>query len=761
MSSLIYLEQNILKITSTIFILLVAIFRCSAKEHPCLVMTAKGMSEVRSGDKAPLFEAAKEQAVKRIELALKEPIDVPTPKDMGGGHTHEQHKRNYVNMHVAASLYQIDGNKKYADYVKTLLFEYEKIYKDLPKHPSTRSYARGKIFWQCLNDANWLFYTAQTYDAIYDYLSKSERKQLEENLFIPFADYLSLENPRFFNRIHNHSTWGNAAVGMMGLAMGNDDLVQRALYGFQMSEKDANAKDNDGGYIFTDGKLKAGFLAQVDNAFSPDGYYTEGPYYHRYAMTPFMVFATALKNNKPELKIFEHNNGVLLKAVNALIYQTTMSGEFYPINDAQKGMSLSAGSVVSIIDITYGLSGDHSLLSIAELQNKVTLDQNGYLTALGIHQGKAKPFNKKSVELSDGGDGDQGAIGILRTKTQESELSVLFKYPSQGLGHGHFDKLSFMMYNGADEVLQDYGSARWVNVDQKSGGVYLPENKSWAKQTIAHNTIIVDRKSHFNGKYKNAVDAHSDPYYFNVTDPTFQIASASDTNAYNDVDLHRTLFLVNDPSFGTPMLIDLFSANSSNEHSYELPFQYMDHYMASEPRIESFPAKQLGEKHGYQHIYKEGEAKIIADNYTFNWFKDKNFYSITGSSSSGDNLILARLGASDPNFNLRRDGLMIHQKSGQKNVTFLSVIESHGQYSPISELPTNPFSQINGVKVLFESDAYCIFVVEHKSGKTMQICFSKQDTKPTSNHSVNAEGVTYNWSGTFNKIKIQNGHKTN
>jgi hypothetical protein len=52
-------------------------------------------------------------------------------------------------------------------------------------------------------------------------------------------------------------------------------------------------------------------------------------------------------------------------------------------------------------------------------------------------------------------------------------------------------------------------------------------------------------------------------------------------------------------------------------------------------------------------------------------------------------------------------------------------------------------------------------VVEHKSGKTMQICFSKQDTKPTSNHSVNAEGVTYNWSGTFNKIKIQNGHKTN
>ena len=741
-----------LKLTLTIFTILLAIsFNCSAKEHPCLVMTAKGVKEIRQGKEAPLFDKVKAQAISDINAQIVKPIEVPIPKDMGGGYTHEQHKRNYSNMHKAASLYQIEGDEKYAAYVKSVLFEYENIYKELPQHPSTRSYARGKIFWQCLNDANWLFYTAQSYDAIYDYLSKSERKRLEENLFLPFADYLSLENPRFFNRIHNHSTWGNAAVGMIGLAMGNDDLVQRALYGFQMSDKDANAKDNDGGYIFTEGKLKAGFLAQVENAFSPDGYYTEGPYYHRYAMTPFMVFAAALNNNKPDLEIFEHNNGVLLKAVNALIYQTTSSGEFYPINDAQKGMSLSAGSVVSIIDITYGLTKDPSLLSIAELQNKVTLDQNGYFTALGIHQGIAKPFDKKSVELSDGGEGNQGAIGILRTPTKTSELSVLFKYPSQGLGHGHFDKLSFMMYNGPYEVLQDYGSARWVNVDQKQGGVYLPENKSWAKQTIAHNTIVVDRKSHFNGKYKNAVDAHSDPYYFNVTDPAFQIASASDTNAYNDVALHRTLFLVNDPSFGAPMLLDLFSATSENTHDYELPFQYMDHYMASQPKIEATPALQIGEKNGYQHIYKEGEAKITEDNYTFNWFKDKNFYSITGTSSSGDNLILARLGASDPNFNLRRDGIMIHQKPDQKNATFLSVIESHGQYSPVSELPTNPYSQIKAVNILFESDAYCIFEVEHKSGKTLQICFSKLDIKPTSNHSINIKGVTYNWSGTYNK----------
>lgn len=725
-------------------------FSCYAVEHPCLVLTAQGVKDIRNGKKAPLFEKEITASVEFINNEITKNIAVPLPADMAGGYTHEQHKRNYANMHTAAFLYQIVGDEKYAKYVKDVLFAYEKIYKDLPPHPNTRSYARGKLFWQCLNDANWLFYTAQSYDAIYNYLSKSERKQLEENLFIPFADYLSLANPQFFNRIHNHSTWGNAAVGMIGLAMGNDELVQRALYGFQMTEADASAMDNDGGYIFSEGKVEAGFLAQIDNAFSPDGYYTEGPYYHRYAMTPFMVFAVALNNTKPELKILDHNNGVLLKAVYALIYQTTSSGEFYPINDSQKGMSLSAESVVSILNLTYGITRDPSLLSIANEQNTVTLDQNGYAAALGIHQGLAKPFTKKSVQLTDGAHGNQGAIAILRTPTGDSELSLLFKYAAQGLGHGHYDKLSYVLYNGANEVLQDYGSVRWVNIDQKQGGVYLPENKTWAKQTIAHNTILVDQKSHFEGKYELAENAYSNGYFFNVSDPSCQVSSAKDTNAYKNVQLHRTLFLINDKEFGSPILIDLFCAYSNQQHNYELPFQYIDQYMASTPKIIANAAIQMGTKNGYEHLYKEGEAIINTQNFTFNWFRNKNFYSITGTSTAGDKLILARMGASDPNFNLRREGLMIHQKEG-KNATFLSVVESHGKYSPVSELSTNPFSQISEVAVLYESNEYCVLNIAHKNGKVLEMCFAKKDNNPQSNHEISNNGLTYNWTGVFNK----------
>jgi hypothetical protein len=42
------------------------------------------------------------------------------------------------------------------------------------------------------------------------------------------------------------------------------------------------------------------------------------------------------------------------------------------------------------------------------------------------------------------------------------------------------------------EVVQDYGLARFVNIDQKNGGGYLRENTTWAKQSIAHNTLVIN-----------------------------------------------------------------------------------------------------------------------------------------------------------------------------------------------------------------------------------------------------------------------------
>src|SRR3546814_10351649 len=65
--------------------------------------------------------------------------------------------------------------------------------------------------------------------------------------------------------------------------------------------------------------------------------------------------------------------------------------------------------------------------------------------------------------------------------------------------HGHFDRLGWLYYDETGAVVTDYGAARFLNVEAKHGGRYLPENDSWASTTIAHNTLVVDEQSHFAG----------------------------------------------------------------------------------------------------------------------------------------------------------------------------------------------------------------------------------------------------------------------
>ena len=705
----------IIRLYIIVFLLSMTFLSCA--QHPGIILTKAGVEKIKSEPFPPVFDQVYQDSKVALDRAIEAGFDVPIPKDMAGGYTHEIHKQNYRNMHLAGSLYQISGEDKYAEYIKLMLLAYVKIYSSLPIHPTQRSYSTGKLFWQCLNDANWIVYSSQAYDAIYNYLSKAERDNIENEFLKPYSDFISVENPQFFNRVHNHSTWGNAAVGMMALVMNDEKRLHYALYGLPIQDKDKLAKDNDGGFIYEEGKAKAGFFAQMDYAFSPDGYYNEGPYYQRYAMLPFLLFAQALNNKKPELKIFEYRDGLLIKAVEALIIQTNDDGEFFPINDAQKGMSIKAQSVVTAVDIAYGYRRSPQLLAAAKIQNSVLLDQSGFEVAKDLAQTQIGAVTKKSIKLTDGKDGDEGALMIIRAGADGQQISAAFKCTSQGLGHGHYDKLSYSLYDGSTELLQDFGAARWVNIDQKGGGRYLPENNTWAKQTIAHNTLVVDKTSHFGGVYELANVNHSEPLYFHIDNEQIQVAGAKEVNAYEDVELHRILILWQNDAFVKPLLIDVFSAYSNTPHTYDMPFQHAAQIMKQNFEYKINDPIKMGDAHGYQHLFKEASGQAREDFIQVNLMKDEKFYTLTSTTNIGDEIILARAGASDPEFNIRKDPLLILRKNTKENATFLSVIESHGVYSRVSEVPLNPYSNIQSMNVKHDSKDKIIFVIKSLENK--------------------------------------------
>lgn len=718
--------------------------------HPSLILTKKGVSQIKENlGNIPIFDASLAKAKAQVDAEIENGIEVPIPKDYSGGYTHERHKQNFFVMQKAGALYQIFDDGKYAKFVKDMLMQYAKMYPTLPVHPKPRSYARGKLFWQCLNDSNWLVYTSQAYDCIYDYLSEEERNVLETDLFRPFVDFISKGNPQFFNRVHNHSTWGNVAVGMIALAMDDDSLLQRALYGLKDVKLDTNMKDNDGGFINKDGKI--GFFANLDEPFSPDGYFTEGPYYQRYASYPFLIFAQALQNKKPELKVLEYKEGVLLKSVTALLQLSDADGDFFALNDAQKGMSYYASSLVSAIGIAYHFGGNNpELLSIAKKQGEVSLDDAGLAVALGIKEGKAKPFVKKSIELSDGSEGNQGAVGVLRS----GDMELVCKYTAHGLSHGHYDKLSYSLFDEGDEVVQDYGLARFVNIEQKGGGNYLKENKTWAKQTISHNTLVQNETSHFQGKYHIGSMHHSQRYIFSCDNENLQVVSAKENNAYPGTELHRTMVMIKDSTYKKPYMLDIIRVTSESFNQYDLPIYYLGHIMQTNFEYSKLPTPEvLGSKNGYQHLYKESVAISDGDNIKLNWLLNNKFYTYSAVTSPNDEIILARIGANDPEYNLRNEPALILRKQNLKDALFVATIESHGTYSPVSESAVNAYSNIKSVSVAYNSQDYTAVQIEMKDEVRKLFIISNQNKDKNIEHQLKINNKTHIWKGPYTLIE--------
>nr|WP_206694507.1 alginate lyase family protein [Psychroserpens luteus] len=718
----------------------------SSQAHPNLILTAQGVTDIRAQlGNIPIFDNTLKAVQEEIDAEIALGIDTPIPLDYSGGYTHVRHKRNMIVLQKAGVLYQILEDEKYAKYVKDMLMQYEAMYKTLPLHPKTRSYARGKLFWQCLNDSNWLVYVSQAYDCVYNYLSEEERNKLETNLFKPFADHISINSPQFYQRVHNHSTWGNAAVGMIGLVMNDQELIDRALYGIKDLKLDTTKKDDDGGFLNKDGK--AGFLANIEEPFSPDGYYNEGPYYQRYAMYPFLIFAEGLHNVKPELKIFEYKEGVLLKSINALLNLSDADGDFFPLNDGQKGMSYYNDALVTAVDISYHFgTQDPGLLSIATEQNKVLLDDSGLAVALGIKNGKAKPFDKKSINLSDGPNGTQGGVAILRNE----DIELVFKYAAQGSSHGHYDKLSYSLYEKGEEILQDYGLARFVNIEQKGGGNYLKENKTWAKQTIAHNTVTQNETSHFNAKYEIGSQHHSVLNYFSSENENVQIASARETNAYPGSEMLRTMAIIKDKDFEKPYVLDIMKVVSNKDNQYDFPYYFLGQVLSTnfEYKVPE-TLKALGSKNGYQHLYLEGTAKAKNDNTKFSWLNKGKFYSLTSVTNTNDEILFTRIGANDPEFNLRREAALMLRRKNSKNTLFVSVIEAHGSYSPVSESAVNSNSSIKELKVVLDTEPYTAIQITNVNGNVKLFITANTNASKEAKHKLKINDKNYEWSGSY------------
>jgi hypothetical protein len=704
-----------------------------AQQHPIAFANKSDFKYV--GDNINQSEILKSsyQSIKtQVDSMLNKDVDVPVPKDPAGAYTHDQHKSNYTLMYNAGMLYQITGNPKYAMFVKSVFLKYAKLNPTLKNHPQATSAFPGRLFWQALNDANWLVYAGMAFDCIHDYLTPVERVTITDGAFKPIVNYFIKDQKNWFNLIHNHAVWACAGVGIVGIATDNEEYLNVALYG---TEKDG----------------KAGFLAHLNGLFSPDGFYHEGPYYTRYALLPFYLFANAIQNVKPGIGIFKYRNSILKKALDVALNQTNLTGEFFSYNDALKDKTYHSNELVVAIDLAWQAYGfDSSYLIIAKAQNKVILNKGGVDISKKI---KPLPGNLTypyhSAEYTDGANGDFGGLSVMRNGKGTNLSSLIFKYTSHGLSHGHYDKLNIQFYDKGNEILQDYGAVRYINIEHKWGGRYLPETNSYAQQTIAHNTITVDEKSHYNGKEDVAEMNHPNRVFGSVSSSNLKVESAIDDKAYENVKLFRTVYLFNLPNTDKKFVLDVFKTYADSTHQYDLPFNYQGTLMKTNFKYISNnnALSTLGAKNGYQHLWKEAYANRVNPFTQFTFLNNRTFYTISSLADDSVDVFFTRVGANDPNFNLRREPSYILRAYG-KNKTFINAIEVHGNFNPTSELNVEAVTSVSSIQKLQDDEQYSAFEILINNQKLLIIQCNK-DFQSKSEHVFNNGSYQLKWNGPY------------
>ncbi len=360
-----------------------------------------------------------------------------------------QHSRNLQQMLTAAWAYTISGDKRFAEYAGKILLGYAERYDRYPYHSAsqdTKSRSGGRLFEQTLNEASSMAtQIGPAYDLIHDSdaLSPASHQKIREGLLLPMLRNID-KNKTGKN---NWQTWHNAAMIWGGALVKDPGWVQKAISDPQN-----------------------GFQYQMGISVSKEGMWYENSWgYHFYAL--HALINTAETARRLDIDLWSDGR---LKRMFTLPVHYTMADGMLPRFGDDTGSSVR--SVARSFEPAYHAYKDHGILSL--LSPKPTFESILFGRQTDI---RADPPALKSMVFEDAGH------AILRAGG-EAGLTAAMTFGPYGGFHGHYDKLSFVLFGFGRELGVDPGRAR-------SQAYRLPIHSNWYKATISHNAVLVDGRS--------------------------------------------------------------------------------------------------------------------------------------------------------------------------------------------------------------------------------------------------------------------------
>lgn len=355
---------------------------------------------------------------------------------------HGQWARAVLDLGLA---YQVTSEVCYANKARDILLAYAGKYQSYPLHNihGEAKIGGGRVGSQQLDESTWLIPVCQGADLVWDALSQSDRDAISSKLLLPAAKEVILPNPI---GVHNIQCWRNSAFGLVGFLLDDKDLIRTAI-------------DDPA----------AGFRTQMKKGVTADGQWWEGAWgYHFYTMSAIWSLTEAARNCGIDL------------------YCPQFKSMFdAPLEFAMPNMRLPAFSDSGEAD----LAGDAPRYELAYARYKdplclELLAKSDRRNDFALWFGVPKLPSSRQVHRSSANHPRSGYAILTKGKGDQATW-LCVKYGPHGGGHGHPDKLSFVLYAKGRVIGIDPGTCRYG----------LPIRHEWYTATLAHNTLTIDEQS--------------------------------------------------------------------------------------------------------------------------------------------------------------------------------------------------------------------------------------------------------------------------
>ncbi|HEX9006148.1 MAG TPA: heparinase II/III family protein [Bacteroidota bacterium] len=448
-------------------------------------------------------------------------------------------------------LWQTSGDERYARAGRELLLKFAELYL---KYPTANTIlGPAHVFFGTLSESFWGVDMAYGYDLLYDYrgFSAVDRNKIKEKLFYPLA----LITQQFPESASNRQLWYNNVSAAVGFLYGDRRLIDFALEG------------------------KYGFSWQLGSALPESGFWPEWSGYHFVTLRAMIHLAEMGRHNGLDLYHRVVAGRSMKKMFDAPFAVILPNLEFPRSKDSGGGRITE---YATFYEIGYAVYRDSTYLALLNLTNmqrgkQVVGEESGLhetenpITLFNLVPElpayRAPVYPAQSMNLEGTG------FAVLREGTGEDRTFLYLDYGIMGGEHGHPDRLQIGYY--AD-------GRNWI-VDPLNEAYFNPNLQLWYRQSIAHNTVVLDQTSQTwtNGRYR----------FFGAL-PDFQVSSGASETMYPGAALTRTVLQAGD------YFIDLFDIRAHEPRTIDWPLHGFGELSITGVALHAEPPDRFGKQPG-------------------------------------------------------------------------------------------------------------------------------------------------------------------